>query len=387
MNEPIRIAQVVGKLCAGGVEAVTYNYYRHIDKSKIQFDFYYDADSPVEPPPKLIEAGARFIKVPPYQQLPAYIKALKMHFEEGKYQIVHSHLNSLSVFPLLAARLANIPIRIAHSHSTATKKEIGRSIIKYLLHPFSKVFANRYFACTRHSGEWLFGQRAFRKGKITVINNAIEVENFTFDAHIRDQLRKELNLEGKCVIGHVGRFVTQKNHSFLIDVFKDIVTRQSNSVLLLIGEGPLEIEVQEKVKSYKLSDHVIFAGVRTDINRFYQAMDIFLFPSLFEGLGIVLIEAQVAGLPCISADVVPKDAKIADLLSFVSLKNASSIWADTVISALMQEKGKRCGRVNEAIYHGYSIKTEVQKLEDMYLEMIYASKLSKSRMIQTPKES
>ena len=165
-HEPIRVAQIMGKLWAGGVEMVVFNYYRAIDKSKIQFDFYYDADSTVEPPEDLIAMGARFIRIPPYQHLPEYLKVLKKHFKDNNYAIVHSHINTLSVFPLYMAWKCNIPIRIAHNHSVPGGENIKRTGLKYILRVFSRVFPTDYVACSEKAGRWLFGNKNFDKGRV-----------------------------------------------------------------------------------------------------------------------------------------------------------------------------------------------------------------------------
>lgn len=177
-SEPIRVAQIMGKLWAGGVEMVVFNYYRAINKSKIQFDFYYDADSTVEPPQDLIDMGARFYKLPPYQKLPQYIRELKKHFKKNQYLIVHSHLNTLSVFPLFVAWTCQVPVRIAHNHSVPAGKEVGRDTLKRVLRLFAKVFPTDYFACSEKAGRWMFGNKAFDSGHVFVVKNATDFSRF-----------------------------------------------------------------------------------------------------------------------------------------------------------------------------------------------------------------
>lgn len=216
MQEPIKVAQIMGKLWAGGVEMVVFNYYRAIDKSKIQFDFYYDADSTVEPPQELINMGARFIKIPPYQQLPSYLKTLKKYFRENNYQIVHSHINTLSIFPLYMAWRCRVPVRIAHNHSVPGGNEFKRNALKYFLRFFSKMFSTDYFACSEKAGRWMFGEKDFNDGKVFVVKNAIDFNRFrpSFDAI--NEKRKNLGLVGKYVIGCIGRFTFAKIISFLL---------------------------------------------------------------------------------------------------------------------------------------------------------------------------
>ena len=248
-DEPIRVAQIMGKLWAGGVEMVVFNYYRAIDKSKIQFDFYYDADSTVEPPQNLIDMGARFYKIPPYQKLPQYIRELKKHLKENQYLIVHSHLNTLSVFPLFVAWMCRVPVRVAHNHSVPSGKELKRDALKYFLRIFGRVFPTDYFACSEKAGRWMFGNRNYDAGKVVVIKNATDFERFRVGEEIIEKLKKQLGLNDKFVIGHIGRFTFAKNHEFLLDVFKKISDVRNDAVLLLVGDGELNQTIHNSVKT------------------------------------------------------------------------------------------------------------------------------------------
>lgn len=276
---PIRIAHIMGKMVGGGVESVVMNYYRNIDKEKIQFDFICDSDSTNIPKEEIESYGGKVIIIPPYQQLPKYQKELKEILKNNQYKIVHSHINTLSIFPLRIAKQVGIPIRIAHSHSTTNKKEIKKNILKQILRPFSKAYANHYFACSKKAGVWQFGKRLYNKGKITIINNAINLDKFKLDSKIRKDIRKELNIsDDTLIIGHIGRFVSVKNHSFLLEIFNEIHKKNSNSVLLLVGQGPLEKEIMTKVKEMNLQKSVIYLGQRNDIDKIYQVLDIFVLP-------------------------------------------------------------------------------------------------------------
>ena len=222
---PIRVAHVIGKLNAAGVEAVVNNYYRNIDHTKYQFDFIIDSDGACQPPQELIDMGARYYVVPPYQKLFQHIKALIKLFKENNYKIVHSGMNTLAPISMYCAWRAGIPVRINHNHSTAGKGEIKKNIMKYCLRPFAKCFATHYAACSRFAGEWLFGKKMVESGKVTIFNNAIDIEKFKFNEKVRTEVRNKLGIEDKFVIGHVGRFEYQKNHEFLIDVFKTLHDR------------------------------------------------------------------------------------------------------------------------------------------------------------------
>ena len=346
-NKPIRVAQIIGKWIGGGVEAVVMNYYRHIDRSKIQFDFICDEDSTNIPYEEIESLGGKVILIPPYQKVFKYHKALKKALKEENYKIVHSHINTLSVFSLFAAKCAGVPVRIAHSHSTTNKKEKKKNLLKQILRPFSKVFATDYMCCSELAGRWLFGNKEYDKGNVYLLNNAIDLDKFKYDEKIRNEKRKELNIDDDTlVIGHVGRFVEQKNHRFLIDIFNEVHKEKENSILMLVGQGPLMEEIKEKVKALGLENNVMFLGQRNDINELYQAMDLFLFPSLYEGLGMVVVEAQCSNLPCIVSSEVPKIVKIGSNIIFVSLENDIYYWAEKV-NLIVEQYKKRGSQIRK----------------------------------------
>lgn len=365
-NKPIRVAQIIGKWLGGGVESVVMNYYRNIDRNKIQFDFICDNDSTNIPYAEIESLGGKVILIPPYQKVIKYHKELKRVLKEGNYKIVHSHINTLSVFSLFAAKCAGVPVRIAHSHSTTNKKEKSKNLMKQLLRPFSKVFATDYMCCSELAGRWLFGDKEYDKGNVYLLNNAIDLDKFKYDEVVRKEKRKELNIDDDTlVIGHVGRFVEQKNHRFLIDIFNEVHKQNENSILLLVGQGPLMEKIKEKVKSLGIEDCVKFLGQRNDINELYQVMDLFLFPSLYEGLGMVAVEAQVSGLPCVVATEIPEIAKVTEKITFINLENKIEIWTEIIFKYL-----KNINRKNINFTNGikkYDIIKETTKLEKKYL--------------------
>lgn len=358
-QQPIRVAHIIGKMVGGGVESFIMNYYRNIDRNKIQFDFIIDSDSKVVPRKEIENLGGRIIEIPPYQKVFSYIKELKKVFKDNNYKIVHSHLNTLSVFPLYCAYSAKVPVRIAHSHSTTNKKEWKKNIIKNILKPFSKVFATDYFSCSEHAARWLFGNKTFEQGKVSIIHNAIDVDKFRYNEEIRNKIRKELQIENKFVLGHVGRFVQQKNHDFLIDIFSEVYKENKNAVLLLIGDGPLEEKIKEKVNKLNLKDSVYFLGIKENVNEIMQAMDVFVFPSLYEGLGIVLVEAQCSGLPCVVSEEVPKEALILDNIASINLNNVME-WKKCVLN-LNGEREKKLPEEMKKYNIAYSQKDLQQK--------------------------
>lgn len=365
MDKPVMVAQIIGKWLGGGVEAVVMNYYRNIDRNKIQFDFICDDDSTNIPYDEIDALGGKVILIPPYQNVFEYHKKLKKVLIDGDYKIVHSHINTLSVFSLFAAKCAGVPVRIAHSHSTTNKKEKKKNLLKQVLRPFSKLFATDYMCCSELAGRWLFGNKEYDKGNVYLLNNAIDLDKFKYDEEKRKEKRKELNIEDSTlVIGHVGRFVEQKNHRFLIDIFNEVHKQKENSILLLAGQGPLMEEMEEKVKILGIEDSVKFLGQRNDINELYQAFDVFCLPSLYEGLPVVGVEAQATGLLCVFSNDMTKETKVLDTTEFLSLNQSVEEWAYTII-----EKIKRFKRLNpkkEISDKGLNIDTEAQKIVNFY---------------------
>ena len=352
----------MGKLWAGGVEMVVFNYYRAIDKNKIQFDFYYDADSTVEPPQDLIDMGARFIEIPPYQQLPKYLETLKKYFKENNYAIVHSHINTLSVFPLYMAWRCGVPVRIAHNHSVPGGESIKRTGLKYVLRIFSRVFPTDYFACSEKAGRWLFGDKNYNNGKVTVIKNAVDFGRFRPSAEVLNQLKKSLGLENKFVIGCIGRFTFAKNHKFLIEVFEKRRNQRCDAVLLLVGDGELHDEICELIENRKLNDYVVFVGQVTNPENYYRLCDLIAVPSIFEGLSLTTIEAQVAGVPVIISEAVPDEAIISNGCNKLPLEN--KLWAETMCSLQTREV------VLNENSKAYNIDFASKKLCECYLEKI-----------------
>lgn len=367
IQKTIRIAQVIGKLNAAGVESVMNNYYRNLDHTKIQFDYIIDSDSTCKPPKELIELGARYYVVPPYQKLPAHIMALVKLFKENHYLIVHSGMNTLAVFSLFAAWLAKVPVRINHNHSTANKGEGKRIILKYALKPFAKVFATDYFACSEYAGRWLFGNRSYDRRKVLVINNAIDLDKLSFDQPKRAEIRSAYNIDSDTlVVGHIGRFMPQKNHSFLLKIFCQLLKKRPNSVLMLVGDGELRKDIQATVKRLKIIDKVIFIEPTTNVADYYQAMDVFCFPSIFEGLGLVAIEAQASGLPVIASEAVPDEADITDAVVHLSLDSSCTKWADAIIQFSQLDRNRQLN-LNDS---KFNIKKESAKLELFYLHAV-----------------
>ena len=364
MTEPIRVAQMMTDMNYGGVEMVVMNYYRHIDRTKVQFDFFALEGSAVPQREEIEQLGGRVYIVPKYTHLPEYEKEIVRLFKQNQYKIVHSHMNTLSVFSLLGAKKAGIPNRIAHNHSTAGRGETKKNIIKYALRPFAKIYPTKLCACSRYAGEWLYGKNA----EFQVFNNAIDLSRYSYDPQKAAAVRKELGLEDKLVVGHIGRFCYQKNHDFLIDIFNEIHKQRQEAVLLLIGEGELEQDIRNKVKELGLTDSVRFMGKQKDTSEFYQAMDCFVLPSRYEGLPVVGVEAQAAGVPCVMADVVTPETKILESTSFVSPEESAVNWAMAVLESTSHYQKKDTS--TEMRKAGFDIEVEAKKLTDFYEELL-----------------
>lgn len=368
-NEPIRVAQIIGKWLGGGVESVVMNYYRHIDRTKIQFDFICDEDSTNIPYEEIEKMGGKVILIPPYQKVFKYHKKLKEVLKSDGYKIVHSHINTLSVFSLFAAKCDGVPVRIAHSHSTTNKKEKKKNLLKQVLRPFSKVFATDYMCCSELAGRWLFGNKEYDNGNVYLLNNAIDLDKFKYDEEKRKEKRKELELADNILaVGHIGRFVAQKNHIFLIDIFNEIHKKNDNAILLLAGQGPLQEEIKNKVHELGLESKVKFLGQINDTYKLYQALDIFVLPSLYEGLPVVGVEAQATGLLCELSNDMTKETKVLDTTRFNSLNLSAKKWADIILEDLKDYK--RQNVIDKITKKNFNIKTEAKKLEEKYEELL-----------------
>lgn len=367
MKEPIRVLQIIGIVAGGGVEAVIMNYYEHIDRTKVQFDFIVHNDNKIDITQKVEAMGGKVYKVTPYYKNPiAFMHGIYKVIRDHHYRIVHSNMNTLSAFPLFAAWVAGAPVRILHNHSTSSPGETKRNIMKFMLRPFARLFANHYLACSRLAGEWMYGRKMMDSGKVTIVNNAIDLKKYAFNPQKRKILRKELWLADEFVIGHVGRFMFQKNHEFLIDVFAEAYKKNPHMALLLVGDGPLRPAMEEKVRKLGLTGHVKFLGLRNNVQDFYHVMDLFILPSHYEGLPVVGVEAQANGLLCLFSTKVTKETRLTHSAQFLDLEAGASMWAEGIIS-LKCERNKKAG--DELRQAGFEINKETEKLVKFYIEL------------------
>lgn len=366
-NTPIRVAMIMGKMGGGGVEAVVMNYYRHIDKSKVQFDFIIDEDSTVVPENEINKLGGRVFRINGYQSPIKYSSDLKKIFESENYKIVHSHINALSVFPLRVAKKCGIPIRIAHNHSTAAPGETKKNVLKYILRLFAKKYPTHYMSPTKYAGEWLFGEKIANE-QLMILKNAVEIEKFAFNPDVRNQLRGKLKYKKEdFVIGNIGRLVWQKNQEFVLKVFFEYKKINSHAKLLIIGDGPLKEEILQEAKNLNIINSLTMLHNCENIADYYQVMDLFLFPSNYEGLGMVAVEAQISGLPVLASSVVPIDAKISNRFFFNYLNKSALSWANMINKLDNNDRSRNDSSEIKACL--YDIRKNVSKLERFYIEM------------------
>lgn len=364
MAAPIRVAHVIGKMVGGGVEQVLMNYYRYIDRERVQFDFIVDEDSTVVPRDEIESLGARIFIVPPYQSLFSYQRELGCLFQAERWPIVHSHVNTLSVFPLRAAKRAGIPVRIAHSHATAGRGEPARNAIKYALRPLANRYPTERLACSLYAGKWLFGSAEFG-----ILVNAFDLEGLSFDRVARERFRKNVGIgENVFVFGHAGRFAPPKNQARLIRIFNDVAAVRPNCMLVFAGQGPDLKFCKTLVCNLGLDSRVLFLGQYQDMAAFYSGIDTFVLPSTYEGLGLALVEAQDAGLPCISSSGVSQEANPTNEVRYVAY-NDDAAWREAMIDSRMRRDRALNKNEREAL-SAFDISKAATKLMNFYLQCL-----------------
>ena len=360
-----RVLQIIGIVCGGGVEAVIMNYYRNIDRTQIQFDFVVDGYEKTYLDDEIEAMGGKVYHVEPYRKnIFRYMRQIYKIVRDGHYKIVHSNMNTLSVFSLFPAWLAGAEQRILHNHSTAVKQEGKRSLMKQILRPLAPIFANRYAACSELAGNWMYGEARMERGEITIIRNAIDLNTYAFSDDTRTKYRQELGIAlDDFVIGHVGRFMFQKNHVFLLKIFREVKKQQHNAVLLLIGDGELRVSIEKQVQEYGLSDSVKFLGLRNDVQALYNAMDVFVLPSWYEGLPVVSVEAQANGLRSIFSTNVTAESGLTKSAEFICLEDGANIWAEKI---LQNNNSRNPNAAEEMKQAGFDIKSQAQNLIEWY---------------------
>ena len=361
MNQPIRILQVVTYMGRGGLETMLMNYYRHISRDLIQFDFLVHRTARADYDDEIEALGGKIYRLPrlvPWSG--TYKRALNSFFKaHPEYRIVHVHQDCLSSVILKAAMRHGVPVRIAHSHNSNQDKNL-KYLIKLYYRRQIPQYATHLFACGQEAGCWMFRGAPFQ-----ILNNAIDTRLYQYNPELAKQIRGELGIPtNSFVIGHVGRFSHQKNHVFLLDIFAAVLKKQENAVLLLVGDGSLRPEIEKRVSTLGISGKVIFTGVRSDVPALMQAMDVFVFPSLYEGLPVTMIEAQAAGLPCILSEGVPPEACITDNVQRISLEKSPRLWAERILA----QTRNRTDTYQDIVGAGFDIIENAKWLQDFYLE-------------------
>ncbi len=357
----IRILQCVNNMHRAGLETMLMNYYRHIDRTKIQFDFLTHRPERADYDDEIERLGGKVYYAPRLypQNYAAYFSFMTKFFQEHpEYQIMHSHIDAMSFLPLLAGKRAGVPVRIAHSHSTSIDRDL-KYPIKLLFRNRLLTAANECCACGQAAGEFLFRGQAF-----TMIPNAVDAEKFCFDTQARASQRREMDIEEKLVVGHVGRLSYPKNHKFLLEIFAALRKIRPDAVLLLIGSGEYEERLKAQAQSLGVADHVHFMGSQENVAPFYQAMDVFVMPSLFEGVPVTGIEAQFAQLPCIFSDRVPREVEFTKHCSFLPLNASADAWAHRILEASAEERGHEIVADTR-----FDIQQAAQCLTDYYMQL------------------
>lgn len=357
---PVRVLHIVTYMGRGGLETMLMNYYRKIDRSLVQFDFLVHRDFEADYDGEILALGGKIHRLPPLNPFNSgYLNALDGFFAaHPEYKIVHSHLDCMAGIPLKYAKKHGVPVRIAHSHSSNQTKDL-----KYLLKLHFKrnirKYATELFACSEEAGKWMFST-----GEFHVLNNAIDAASYAFDPGLREEVRAELKIPANAfVIGHVGRFAPPKNHRFLANIIAEAIKQKENTVALLVGDGELRRQIEKQVQDLGIADKVIFTGVRSDVNRLLQAMDVFVLPSHFEGLGIVAVEAQASGLPCIVSDGVSSECKKTDLVHQIPLSAGAKKWAQVILASTQPLRHDASDAIRTA---GYDICTNALWLQQYY---------------------
>ncbi len=379
MSEKIRVLHAVSQMDRGGIENFLMELYRNIDRSKIQFDFLDHSSELGAFDKEILDLGGRIFKLNKLSSkyFLQYPKDLRKFFSEhSEYKIIHAHLNLLSSFTLKVAMESGVETRIAHSHSSFfLNKGLKRLVKNYAKTQINKYTTDR-FACSKDAGIWQFGINQWNQANVKLIKNAIDINKFKFSAEHRKKIRGDLNLKDTDILfAHSGKFRKVKNHSFLIDVFSKIKQREKNAKLILIGAGELKENIERQIKALGINDSVFFTGDKriANVNEFLSAADCFIFPSLYEGLGISLIEAQVSGLPCFASDSIPLESKISEKIEFISLKNDAAFWAKLILENLNMEDFEDRSLPNLA--HSFDIKKIAKELEAFYISATIDDKI------------
>lgn len=360
----IKIAMLVCRLEFGGVESVILNYTDNMTKSNYEFHII-TQDINDENCVKLFEnKGFKVYKIcHKRKSIFRNVRELYRIFKTENYDIVHSHMTLTNFYALFIAKLCGVKVRISHSHNSLESTNFVKTLVYGILRCLNCRYATHFFACGQDAADFLFGTK--NRNKVYIFPNAIETERYRFSVERRNEIRAKYHIGERTCVGHVGRFMEQKNQFFLIDIFARYVLKDPKSVLLIVGDGELKSELISHIKTLHLEDSVIMTGNINNVNEVYSAMDMFLLPSLFEGLPVVAVEAQAAGLPCLLSDRIDKRCKLTDDVAFFSIDGIDS-WVEAMLKV---DKQKRLPYCEKTIHlPGYDLKEEAAKMEKLYLQ-------------------
>lgn len=362
--EPIRILQMIGGLDLGGSQAIVMNIYRNIDKNKVQFDFIIDHDDERELASEVETLGGKIYSMPRFTgwNLSEIRSAWNDFFRSHpEYKVLHSHVRSYASIYFSIAKKYGVKT-IIHSHSTSNGSGV-QSLIKHMLQYPLRYQADYCFGCSKIAGEWLFGKNTVNSRKYFLVKNAVDISRFRFNPMIRSKVRKEFGFsESDIVAGHVGRLHEAKNHMYLLSVFNELKKNNTCTKLIIVGTGELENDIRKRVSELNLEDSVIMTGSRKDVNEIMQAMDIFIFPSKWEGLPVTVVEAQAAGLPCYVSDTITSEVNVSDLVHVLSISDDPEKW--------MREISNNCNKRENVeqniVDSGFDIMSTAIWMEDFY---------------------
>ena len=369
MVKAINVLYVYGdKLRYGGIENCMMNYFRHIDSRVIHIDFAVQGKEIGAFENEILLKGSRIYRLPkPSMEPIGYVTKMKTIFLSGEYSIVHSHCDAMNSRVLRIAKKCNIPIRISHSHNTEHVLR-SNSIMRTAFYELSRKSVTKYatvcYACSREAGLWLYGHHPFE-----IIPNAVDISKFQFNIEMRNKLRTQFEIgEEAIVLGHVGRFDVQKNQKFLIKVLLALQSLEKKYVLLLIGDGWMRSSIMNFARTLGVDESVIFTGEVEDPQDYYNMMDLYLMPSLFEGYGIALEEAEINGLPCIASNFVPQEANVLNRIKYLDLK--VELWCQEISKYRYPNDYKRfTGAAKEFKRLGYDIQDAAYRLQEKYINL------------------
>jgi glycosyltransferase involved in cell wall biosynthesis len=377
MSEPIRVLHVLGRLDLGGAESRTMDIYRKIDRSKVQFDFAIHTEDKCFFTDEVKALGGKIFSFPRFngKNYFQYKKSWNKFFREHpEYRIVHGHQTTTGFVYLKEAKTNNVPIRIAHSRNSNKENLAKKHLCK-----LSKLYATHLVAVSSIAGISEFGFKAVINDLVKILPNGIDAKKYSFNKEVRNMKRKELGLKEEISVFHIGRFHPQKNHMFVLEVFKEILSLEPKAKLLLVGDGELRDEIEYKIYDMKIENSVTLAGIRSDVPDLLQAADVLLFPSFYEGLPGVVLEAQAAGLPCVISASITSEVGITDLVEYVSLDKDAQYWADKLICSLRNYK--RRNTYHEIVQAGYNIESVSKWYQDFYLNQLSINRNIPNRSI------